>query len=48
MRLMTPLRTWIWLPMLVGLLRLRTGASLHYYEAHRDDAEKIIQSIHTK
>ncbi len=29
-------------------LILYTGASLHYYEAHRDDAEKIIQSIHTK
>jgi hypothetical protein len=26
-------------------LVLYTGAKLHYYEAHRDDAERIIQSI---
>lgn len=29
-------------------LVLYTGAKLHYYEAHRDDAEKIIQSIRMK
>jgi hypothetical protein len=29
-------------------LVLYTGAKLHYYEAHRDSAEKIIQSIRMK
>lgn len=29
-------------------LVLYTGAKLHYYEAHRNDAEKIIQSIRMK
>jgi hypothetical protein len=29
-------------------LVLYTGTKLHYYQAHRDDAEKIIQSIHMK
>jgi hypothetical protein len=29
-------------------LVLYTGAKLHYYEAHRDDAEKIVQSIRLK
>jgi hypothetical protein len=29
-------------------LVLYTGAKLHYYEAHRADAEKIIQSIRMK
>ena len=29
-------------------LVLYTGAKLHYYEAHHDNAEKIIQSIRMK
>ena len=29
-------------------LVLYSGARLHYYETHRDDAERIIQSIHMK